>query len=278
MRHVWGKRGEATARHGARGFSLVELLVTVVLAGIIFLAMVPLFVNVLKRTSTDTRRVVATNVAQARVEAIRLLASTLGPTPTSITEPIGYAAITTANLNTPGFASGLFATSFPAAHGGPPYKVTYTVTPDASATAASKVVTVTVSRPGIDSFNTTVTTTIKNPTAVVATSTSGPGDPLAPKTLTVLFKNWTEVKKVQVVYVNSGPTPAVTTTATPLTQQPSSGATSCVWTNLPGGANYMYTVTCWPQSPSSWTNPLVGESFRMWASGPMKFDTNPGGS
>jgi prepilin-type N-terminal cleavage/methylation domain-containing protein len=278
MRHVRGKRGEATERHGARGFSLVELLVTVLLAGIIFLAMVPLFVNVLKRTSADTRRVVATNVAQARVESLRLLASTLGPTPTSITEPIGYAAITTANLNSPGFASGLFATSFPAAHGGPPYQVSYTVTPDANATAASKVITVTVSRPGVDSFNTTVKTTIKNPNAIVATSTSGPGDPLSPHSLRVSFKNWTEVKKVQVVYVNSGPTPAVTTTATPLTQQPSSGATTCVWTNLPGGPNYLYTVTCTPQSPSSWGSPLVGESFHLFSDGFMKFDTNPGGS
>ena len=205
MRYVRGKKGEATTRRGARGFSLVELLVTVLLAGIIFLAMVPLFVNVLKRTSADTRRVVATNVAQARIDALRLMGSNLGPTPGSTTEPIGYAAITTANLNTPGFASGLFATSFPAAHGGPPYQITYTVTPDASPTAPSKVVTVTVSRPGVDSFVTSLSTTIKNPNAVVATSTSGPGDPLAPHKLTVSFKNWSEVKKVTVVYVNSSP-------------------------------------------------------------------------
>ena len=277
MRQVWGKRGGASAR-GAHGFSLVELLVTVVLAGIIFLAMTPLFINVLKRTSTDTRRVVATNVAQARIESIRLLASTLGPTPTSITEPIGYAAITTANLNTPGFGSGLFATSFPAAHGGVPYQVSYTVTPDASATAASKVVTVTVSRPGVDSFVTKVSTTIKNPTAVVATSTSGPTDPNSPHKLTVSFKNYLEVKSVKVVYVNTVPTPNTTTTATPLTQQPSSSATNCVWTNLPGGLGYLYTVTCTPQSPSSWGSPLVSESFHLISDGFVKFDTNPGGS
>ena len=36
-------------RHAGRGFSMVELLVTVVLAGIIFAAMVPVFANALKR-------------------------------------------------------------------------------------------------------------------------------------------------------------------------------------------------------------------------------------
>ena len=78
-------------RRGNGGFSLVELLVTVVLAGIIFLAMVPLFVSVLKKTSTDTRRVVATNLAQARVERAKMLA---------------YADITQDNLNSTTFAAG----------------------------------------------------------------------------------------------------------------------------------------------------------------------------
>jgi prepilin-type N-terminal cleavage/methylation domain-containing protein len=278
MRHVWGMRGEGTSRHGARGFSLVELLVTVLLAGIIFLAMVPLFVQVLKRTSTDTRRVVATNVAQARIEAIRLLAASLGPTPGSTTQPIGYSAITAANLNSSTYASGLFATSFPAAHGGVPYQVVTTVSPSNNPTPAAKTITVTVSRPGVDSFATTVTTVIKDPTAITSTSTSGPVDPNAPHSLTVSFKNWTEVKGVKVVYVNTSPTPNVTTTAAPNPMVPSSSSTTCVWTNLPGGLNYLYTVTCTPQAPSSWTTPLVGESVHLISNGFMKFDTNPGGS
>ena len=71
------------------GFSLVELLVTVLLAGIIFLAMTPMFVGVLKGTSTNSRRVIATNIAQAQLEKIRVLAAS----------PSSYANITNANLN-----------------------------------------------------------------------------------------------------------------------------------------------------------------------------------
>ena len=41
----------------ARGFSMVELLVSVVLAGVMFAAMVPVFANALKRTTGDNLRV-----------------------------------------------------------------------------------------------------------------------------------------------------------------------------------------------------------------------------
>ena len=121
-----------------------------------------------------------------------------------------------------------------------------------------------------------------NPMAVVATSTLGGAvDPNSPHSLTVAFKNWQEVsttKGVVVVYVNTSPTPNVTTTATPAKQVPTSSSTTVTWTNLPGGMNYLYTVTCNPQSPSSWGSPLVGESFHLLSNGWMKFDTNPGGS
>ena len=63
----------AGARREQRGFSLIELLVTVTLAGIIFVAMVPMFVSVLKGTSTNERRVIATNLSQARLEDARML-------------------------------------------------------------------------------------------------------------------------------------------------------------------------------------------------------------
>ncbi len=59
--------------HRRAGFSMVELLFTVVLAGIIFAAMVPFFANALKRTSGDELRVDATNIAQDRIEQVRLL-------------------------------------------------------------------------------------------------------------------------------------------------------------------------------------------------------------
>ena len=146
MRHAEGgtTRTSAPGRAGA-GFSLVELLVTVTLAGIIFLAMTPLFVSILKSTSTNERRVIATNLAQARLERARMLA---------------YADITTANLTSSTFAAGQFNPSFTAAHGGAPYTITMSVTTPSPTTtptptiAPYKTVYVTVTRAG-DNFSTT---------------------------------------------------------------------------------------------------------------------------
>ncbi|NLT92961.1 MAG: type II secretion system protein, partial [Actinobacteria bacterium] len=56
-----------------RGFSMIELLVTIVIAGIVFAAMIPFFANALQRTSEDQLRVDATNIAQDRIEQVRLL-------------------------------------------------------------------------------------------------------------------------------------------------------------------------------------------------------------
>ena len=86
--------------HG--GFTLVELLITVLMATIIFAAMVPLFTNVLKTSSSDTRRIVATNIAQAQLESIRLLAAS----------PSSYANITNANMNSSTFNPTLIRTSY----------------------------------------------------------------------------------------------------------------------------------------------------------------------
>jgi len=112
-------------RRGNGGFSLVELLVTVVLAGIIFLAMVPLFVSVLKKSSTDTRRVVATNLAQARVDKVKMLA---------------FADITPANLNSTSFAAGQFNTSFTPAKGGLPYTISSSSNPSGNGEGADRAV------------------------------------------------------------------------------------------------------------------------------------------
>jgi len=62
------------ARYASRGFSFVELLVTIVIAGIIFMAMVPMFVNATKKNSSDSARLQAANVAQDKIEKIRQLA------------------------------------------------------------------------------------------------------------------------------------------------------------------------------------------------------------
>jgi type II secretory pathway pseudopilin PulG len=253
---------------------LVELLVTIVLAGIIFLAMVPLFVSALKKTSGNSRRVIATNVAQARIEKIRMLAANMGPSPGSTTSYTGYAAITPANMNSSSYDGGLFATTWPAA-GGQPYTITTSVSPSDSPTPAYKTVTVTVSRPG-DSFTTKVSTVIMNPTAVVAsTILGGATDPNGPHSLTVAFKDATQVTSagVNVVYVNTSPTPNVTTTATPNPRRPTAPATTVTWTNLPGGPNYLYTVTCHSTYITS-----SSPAFHLFSDGWMKFDTHPGGS
>ena len=72
------KRGAAPyvpahATRSSRGFSLVELLVTIVIAAIAFSAMVPMFVGAQQKTSGDRMRNTALNLAQDRVEKIRQL-------------------------------------------------------------------------------------------------------------------------------------------------------------------------------------------------------------
>jgi len=56
-----------------RGFSFVELLVTIVLAGIFFAAMVPLFVQAAQTSAGDNARTVALGIAQDKMERIRSL-------------------------------------------------------------------------------------------------------------------------------------------------------------------------------------------------------------
>jgi len=56
-----------------RGLTLIELLVTVVISGLFFAALVPVFVMASKSSSVDRARVTATNIAQSRIEAIRSL-------------------------------------------------------------------------------------------------------------------------------------------------------------------------------------------------------------
>jgi prepilin-type N-terminal cleavage/methylation domain-containing protein len=254
-------------RRGNGGFSLVELLVTVVLAGIIFLAMVPLFVSVLKKSSTDTRRVVATNLAQARVDKVKMLA---------------FADITPANLNSATFAAGQFNTSFTPAKGGLPYTITTTVTtPTPTAAPPYKTIAVTVSRSG-DAYSTKVTTNIMNPIQITSTSTSGTGDPTGPFSITAAFKSSAEVSSAGVVIIrytmNSAtptPSPTATLTISPTMKPSTSPITSTVvWPSLAGGMGYEYSVTCNTTGSGTETSPLFHLLSNAW----LKFDTNPGGS
>ena len=85
----------------AAGFSFVELLVTIIIAGIAFAAMVPMFVQAQQKNSADTLRQQVANVAQGKIEKIRQL--DYG----SIKADAAHPGILP-NLYAPGFADGQF--------------------------------------------------------------------------------------------------------------------------------------------------------------------------
>lgn len=100
-----------------RGLTLVELLVTIIIAGIAFAALVPVFVSALQTTSSDNARTVALGVAQDKLERIRSLQ---------------YEDITLENLNSGTFATahGLGnAATVPSGSGTKTYNVSYEVNP-----------------------------------------------------------------------------------------------------------------------------------------------------
>ncbi|HUK76015.1 MAG TPA: prepilin-type N-terminal cleavage/methylation domain-containing protein [Thermoleophilia bacterium] len=271
MRHAEGVTTRArTPGQASAGFSLIELLVTVTLAGIIFLAMTPFFVSVLKTTSSNERRVIATNLAQARVERVRMLA---------------FADITQNNLNSSTFAAGQFNPSFTAVHGGAPYTITTTVTtPTPTASPAYKTVVVSVSRPG-DNFTTTAKTVVMNPAAITATSTSGGSGGTGPYSITVAFKSSAEVTSKGCVLIQYAmnqsatptPIPTATVTISPTLHPAASPTNSTVqWTGLTGGMGYLYTVTTYCTSSATPTETC--QPFNLLSNWWMKFDTNPGGS
>lgn len=83
-------------RNRQSGFSLVELMATVFIAGVAFAGIVPLFTQVSSASSAERSRTVARNIAQQRVETIRLL---------------DYSSIDEALLNDGGALAGRFGNS-----------------------------------------------------------------------------------------------------------------------------------------------------------------------
>lgn len=63
----------AGTERGNAGFSMVELLVTIVLAGIVFAAMIPLFVSAQQKQGSDISRNVALQIARDKLEKLRIL-------------------------------------------------------------------------------------------------------------------------------------------------------------------------------------------------------------
>jgi type II secretory pathway pseudopilin PulG len=90
-RHFW-----RACDRGA-GFSFVELLVTIIIAGIAFAALVPLFVSAQGKNSDDNMRVMTLQLARDKIEKVRQL---------------DYDNITQANLDDEAFADQQFGNTY----------------------------------------------------------------------------------------------------------------------------------------------------------------------
>ena len=108
-----------------KGFSFVELLVTIVIAGIAFAALVPLFVQATEKNSADNSRNVALQIAQDKIEKVRQL---------------DYDQITAANLSSGTYASGQFGPYWDFVRAGTTkrYTIQYTVAPVPTGAAAGE--------------------------------------------------------------------------------------------------------------------------------------------
>jgi prepilin-type N-terminal cleavage/methylation domain-containing protein len=257
--------GTVHCRQALRGFSMVELLVTIVLAGIAFAALLPLFVNVLGTTSRDARRNDAQLIAQDRIEQVRLL---------------NYAYISDSNLNSPPspstFGDGRFGASYTLTNQRP-YAIQYTVIPQNN----SQKVRVRVTAAGAGA-SVTMETIVKDPAPGVVSVDQGGGSsgplPTTNLSITASFKNWQQVLTANggngVTYKR-----VLTATGASLTSARlypvATGANpyKVVFTGLTGGSEYTYTVTCYSQY-GTFTSP----PFHLLKSARLKFDTHPGGS
>ena len=256
------------ARRGTRGFSLVELLLTVVLAGIIFAAMVPVFASALKKTTGDNLRVTAVNIAQDRIEKIRQLpyADIVAVSASPNALPNLY------NTAFPTTAPGIFAPTYTPVGSNKTYYVDYSVT----TYPTYKDVQVSVRWQGsAPNYLTQMDSIVMDPSAMTLQSTSNPyPQPTGGYTLTVAFKDARQLVSpyLKVTYVESGITK--TATPSPAAPFPLPAKTSTVTYNgLPGGTNIPYYVTCYSQYITA-----PAPMFHLLTDGYMKFDTNPGGS
>ena len=274
------------ARAGS-GFTLVELMVTVAIAGIIFAAMVPLFVTAVSKASGNRSRTIAVNAAQARIEAIRAL-----PFDEIAADSTNRAANQAApNLYDPSFAGGQFGLAYTPSGGSKAYSVAYTVkSVPATGVATYKQITVTVSwtAPPSPVYPTTFTTTVMNPAAAGAgsptpspsptsTSTSGPSPTPSPSpttgtyTLTIMVTT-SDVTGISVV--RSDVTPGVTE---PPASQIATAMAPVSWTGLPGGSSITYLVTCGytkPGSPRQGQAEQLQQTVTLTGNASYTFDTS----
>jgi type II secretory pathway pseudopilin PulG len=240
---------------------MVELLVTIVLAGIIFGAMVPVFANALNETSRDNFRITATNIAQDRIEKIRMLE---------------FVDITAVNLNNPAFADNAFGTSFVTVNG-----KTYSVENYFVADAPKyKTIKVTVSWSGETSGSTTMQTVIMDPTAVTVGSSPTPSAIPSPNsttgtqyelTVSVTHDNVDHTYGVRVVRIDNG----YNQTQSPSLQIPDiTNALTVRWYPLIGGPNVVYRVTV-KANPAGHLGYTLTKDVTLLDSTPVYFDTDP---
>ncbi len=251
----------ALLRQKLAALSLIELMIVVALAAVIFAGLITAFLAVNRSTSRDGMRIAEANIAQDRIEQIRQLP---------------YGTILPENLNNPPaspvFGDGRFGPTYTLAGTAKPFLVDYSVVDGAK----TKTVTVNVRRQDSTRW-TTMTTVIQDPAAAVFTGGSGSPRPTpSPSSTTgyyyirVSFKNWKYVTSNGVKVVRTDVTPAWT--APPTKQVPNAGQQILTWSNLPGGPDITYVVTCYTTNGTFSTPP-----FHLLSDTPIHFDTNPGG-
>ena len=258
------------------GFSMVELLVTVVLATIIFAAMVPFFVNALGETSRDARRNDSETIAQDRIEQARLLpyAQLQGDENNALNNYLENPATYTAANPGKTLGDNRFGTTYTPL-GQRPYQTQYQIYPQSD---AEKVVVTVTPRKGA-SF--TASTVVKDPAPnIVSTESGGSSDdgPTTNLTITVKFKNWSEVvaNSSRGVYYTCT---SASGTTTSIHKWPTSTSQTVSFTGLNGGTGYLYAVYCYSSMWASGNTPFRSEPFHCLSAVTTKwFDTNPGGS
>jgi prepilin-type N-terminal cleavage/methylation domain-containing protein len=232
----------ARGRFGAPGFSLIELLVTILIAGVVFAAMVPLFVTASRASSRDRARNIAADVAQSRIEGIRRL---------SFNQLTGAGAVT--QLQSASFAGGQFGSTYSPPGSNAVYAVQYSVTPVPATGAPNYLqVRVQVTSPALPGppYTATMATIVMNPSATSNGSSPSPSPSVSPSpspsssatsgpySLTVLVSNSYVNPTTGVTVTQINVTPNVTDTPS---QQVPTTSSPVVWSGLAAGT---YLVTC----------------------------------
>jgi prepilin-type N-terminal cleavage/methylation domain-containing protein len=267
IRHTW-----PSGRRDA-GFSLVELLVTIVIAAIVFAAMVPLFVTASKTSSADRARNIAMDVAQGRIDSIQLL---------SWSQLTGDQTALANNLNSSSFEGGHFGSTYKPPGSNAVYAVTYQVTPVTSSGVTTyvrvQVQVTTPTLPGAPPYTTTLATMILNPAAVTSTTPDAPtitsfAPPSGPVGTSVTVIG-TAFGGATIVSFNgtAATTYNVDSSGTHITATVPTGATSgAISVTTPGGtatSTASFTVTASPTKYTlTVTNNNNGKARWVWVQG-----------